>query len=452
MSIWSLAILGAVALAAAQPPLDIWPLAWIAPIPWLLIVRRERVAGRLLVPMGSAGLLYWMLVLHWLRLPHPATAIGWVLLSIYLAAYPVLFIVASRRLIHTHRLPLLAAAPPVWIGLEHARGTLLGGFTMGSLAHTQWRWVEVLQTADLFGEAGTSGLVVAVAAGITEALVALWSVHRAAGRRLFQPVIAASMLVAGILYGRFRLDEARRLPPVEPLAVMLVQGSIDTQLKQDPNAAADIARHYDALTVSGLDAAAKKPDLIVWPETMWRWGLLEIDPRERLPEDVVQEVIGPDEMGGDITRRQEAARTRLEEQRREALAAYARRYGTVWVVGLDRQGLTPDAPSGARSFNSALFLDAEGRELGRYDKMFPVLFGEYVPLGERLPWLYRLTPLPGGLTTGQNPVAVRVAERAIAATICYETTLPQGIRMMMRDLQAEGRRPDVIVNLTNDGW
>jgi apolipoprotein N-acyltransferase len=453
MSVWPLAMLGAVALAAAHPPLDAWLLAWIAPVPWLMLVRCEAPVGRLQRATWSAGLVYWLLVLHWLRLPHPATSIGWVLLSGYLAIYPALFVAVCRRLVHAHRIPLFVAAPLAWMGLEYARGRFLGGFTMGAIAHTQWRWAEVLQTADLFGEAGTSGLVVAVAAGITEAIPAARARPPARVRRWWQPAAAAGLLVAALGYGRFRLDEAARLPGGVPLTVLLVQGSIDTQIKQDPGAAADIARQYDALTVAGLDAAVEKPDLIVWPETMWRYGLLEIDPREELPEDVVREIVGPAEGGDrDAAERQATARGRLESQRLEALAAYARRYGAVWVVGLDRQVLTPDAAGGVRSYNSALFLDPRGEVLDRYDKMFPVLFGEYVPLGDRLPWLYRLTPLPGGLMPGEKPVAVPVAGRNVAATICYETTLPEAVRGMVRDLSAEGRRPDVFVNLTNDGW
>ena len=104
------------------------------------------------------------------------------------------------------------------------------------------------------------------------------------------------------------------------------------------------------------------------------------------------------------------------------------------------------------SFNAALFLDAAGRPLACYDKMHPVMFGEYVPLADRFPALYRLTPLPGGLTAGRSPVAVEVAGCRVAPTICYETALPEAMRSLVRTLAGSGQRPDVIVNLTNDGW
>jgi apolipoprotein N-acyltransferase len=80
------------------------------------------------------------------------------------------------------------------------------------------------------------------------------------------------------------------------------------------------------------------------------------------------------------------------------------------------------------------------------------MFGEYIPFGDRFPVLYRLTPLPAGLTAGQMPVAVDVAGFALAPTICYETALPRAVRSIVRRLTAAGRRPDVLVNLTNDGW
>jgi len=80
------------------------------------------------------------------------------------------------------------------------------------------------------------------------------------------------------------------------------------------------------------------------------------------------------------------------------------------------------------------------------------MFGEYVPLADRFPFLYRLTPLPTGLAAGTRPVAVGIAGYEVAPTICYETALPTAIRSIVRRLAREGRRPDVLVNLTNDGW
>jgi apolipoprotein N-acyltransferase len=446
--VWLLALAGAATMFLIQPPADLWPLAWLAPLPWLALVTLPRLTGpRPWLAIWTGGFLHWLFTIHWLRLPHPATSIGWVALAAYLACYVPLFVWAARRLVHGRHWPLVPAAALAWIACEQVRGQLLGGFTFGMLGHTQWRWTTLIQFADAFGAVGVSGLVMAIAA-------ALATVRRGSPRRetLAAAGAAAALLVA-LAYGTLRLASAPR-PTDQPLDVLLVQGSIDTELKHDPDKAIDVAHHYDTLTLEGLavTGTAARPDLIVWPETMWRWPVLEIDPAETLPEPVVEEMLGPANEGDSAPDRQARCREALERQRFEALETFALRYGTTWLVGVDRQVVTPRATGGAAHFNSGLFLDAEGRPVACYDKMHPVMFGEYVPLAETFPILYKITPLPAGLSAGAAPVAVRIADYAVAPTICYETALPEAIRDLVHSLSANGRRPDVIVNLTNDGW
>ena len=84
--------------------------------------------------------------------------------------------------------------------------------------------------------------------------------------------------------------------------------------------------------------------------------------------------------------------------------------------------------------------------------MHPVIFGEYVPFGEMIPALYRLFPLPNGLTPGTEPASLRVADLRFSPSICFENTMPHLIRWQVRQLAHDGKSPDVLVNLTNDGW
>jgi apolipoprotein N-acyltransferase len=450
---WWLAIGGAVTMFLVQPPADCWMLAWLAPLPWLALVQDERPATHPWRILWAAGLLHWLAAIHWLRLPHPATAIGWVALSAYLAAYVPLFVAIARRLVHAWRWPLVAAAPVAWMACEQLRGWFLGGFTFAALGHTQWRWTTLLQVADAVGAVGVGGVVMTVAAALAGLI--------AAGRRregLREAALAASAAVAVLLavlgYGTWRLATAPS-DEAASLDVLLVQGSIDTELKHDPEAAADVARHYDELTVAALprDGSAP-PDLVAWPETMWRWGLLEIAPDEVLPESLVAATLAAAGIDDELpaAERQAACRRQLEQERLAVLGAYARRYGTHWLVGLDRQLFTPHAAAGVQNFNCGLFLDPAGEPMACYSKMHPVMFGEYVPLADRFPWLYRLTPLPGGLTAGSEPVAVTIAGHRVAVNICYETALAEAVRSLVLNLGRRGGRPDVIVNLTNDGW
>jgi apolipoprotein N-acyltransferase len=445
--VWLLALAGAVTMFLVQPPADLWWLAWLAPLPWLALVTTTRLDGRPWLAIWTGGFIHWLFTIHWLRLPHPATSIGWVALAAYLACYVPLFVWAARRLVHGRGWPLVPATALAWMACEQLRGTVLGGFSFGMLGHTQWRWTTLIQLADACGAVGISGLVMAVAAACMTVLA------RGPRRELAAAAAAAAATILALAYGSLRLATA----PVaqdRPLDVLLVQGSIDTELKHDPDKAIDVAQHYDTLTLEGLavTGTASRPDLIVWPETMWRWPVLAIDPAEHLPEPVVEEMLGPAAEGDSDADRQTRCRTALERQRFEALETFAMRYGTTWLVGVDRQVVTPRATGGAEHFNSGLFLDAEGRPVACYDKMHPVMFGEYVPLAETFPVLYRITPLPAGLSAGAAPVAVEIAGYEVAPTICYETALPEAIRGLVRSLASQGRRPDVIVNLTNDGW
>jgi apolipoprotein N-acyltransferase len=453
--LWRPALAGAVTMFLVQPPADLWPAAWLAALPWLWIVQEPRLPAGWWRAAWVAGFVHWMATIHWLRLPHPATSIGWVALSAYLALYVPLFLWAARRLVHGRGWPLVAAAPLVWMACEHLRGSLLGGFTFGGLGHTQWRWTSLIQVADVAGAVGVSGVVMTVAAAVATIARARWQkIARGGSRGMTAAVATAAVVVAATLaYGAWRL--ATVPPPAErPLEVLLVQGSIDTELKQDPDAAGDVLLHYDAITIEGLAAAASPPDLVVWPETMWRWSLVEIDPAELLDEAVVEHLLGAAAEVESLTpeARQARARAAAARERLEPLGRYARRYGTHWLVGVDKQVVTPRAPAGFENFNCGLFLDVAGRPLDCYEKIHPVLFGEYVPLANRFPALYRLTPLPAGLTAGRRPVAVDIAGHRVAVNICYETALPAAVRSLVVDLTRTGRRPDVIVNLTNDGW
>ncbi|MEI7782695.1 MAG: hypothetical protein WCJ18_12330, partial [Planctomycetota bacterium] len=125
--VWILAVAGALAMFLVQPPADLWMLAWLAPLPWLALVPPPRLAGRQpWCGLWVAGFCHWLLAIHWLRLPHPATSIGWVALSAYLAAYVPLFVWSTRRLVHRWGWPLVAAAPLAWMGCEQLRGWVLG--------------------------------------------------------------------------------------------------------------------------------------------------------------------------------------------------------------------------------------------------------------------------------------------------------------------------------------
>jgi apolipoprotein N-acyltransferase len=421
------ALAGGALLWAALPPVNWAPLAWVAPVPWLLLARLERLPGRRpYAALWLAGFTFWMAALHWLRLPHWATNFGWVALSGYLAFYLPVFVGLVRVGVHRLRWPLVAAAPVVWTGLELVRAYLLTGFTMASLGHTQYRWLELIQISDLAGGYGVSFLVMLVAA----ALAAAWP---PAMRGAAWSLAAAAVTVGLALgYGRFRL-----IPPDEALGprIALIQGSSDTEFGGDPQRFQRMFDRYYRLTEQALEREPQA-EVIVWPESMYPFSWITVEPGaeggQRFPQWTSAELA------------QAAAKTKAD------IEALAREFGRPMVINTERNDFGPGGK--LDRYNTAILVDPERGIVAWYDKVHPVMFGEYVPFGRWLPWLYKLTPLSSGLTPGAGPQAFQVAGLVASPSICYETVLPQVIRGQVVGLRRQGIEPDVLLNLTNDGW
>jgi apolipoprotein N-acyltransferase len=87
-----------------------------------------------------------------------------------------------------------------------------------------------------------------------------------------------------------------------------------------------------------------------------------------------------------------------------------------------------------------------------------VVFGEYVPLADSIPWLAHLTPYGAGfgLAHGKAPAAFEYKGFRFAPIICFEDTVPQLVRRIVNGTTKEtndgAKRVDFLVNLTNDGW
>src|SRR5262245_31315838 len=124
-------ITGAILLWAAFPPINMPYLAWVAPVPWLWLVRRKPAISRWSYAfLWLAGCIHWLLMLEGIRLAHPALYAGWIALAAYLGVYLPAFIGLCRVAVHRLRFSVVIAAPVVWIGLELLRGHLITGFSM----------------------------------------------------------------------------------------------------------------------------------------------------------------------------------------------------------------------------------------------------------------------------------------------------------------------------------
>lgn len=90
-------------------------------------------------------------------------------------------------------------------------------------------------------------------------------------------------------------------------------------------------------------------------------------------------------------------------------------------------------------------VDRKGNVVGSFDKFHLVPFGEYMPLGDILPF-DKITPGRLDFSAGPGPATVDLAGLPpVGPLICYEAIFPG-------EVVNPDNRPEWLLNLTNDAW
>ena len=457
----ALAVVAGLLLAAAFPKLGIAGLAWIAP--GLLLFSAAGVPGKVAFRLGwLGGLAFNLAALHWL-LFIPVTGfpiLGWLALSAYCAVYPGLWVWLCWRLAADGVGRGVFTAPPgddgvrladggvrtprptepqaasygqravwalkcavLWVALETVLGCFLTGFPWLALGVSQHKLVPLIQVAGLTSVGGVSFLVAWFAsAAASDVLVRL--PKQRGGWWVGELTCLIPMLVTGLTFflgasASLMTQFMSERPAQAGLRLALVQPSIPQTMIWNP--AEKTNRFAKLLQLSEL-ALATKPDVLVWPEAA-------------LPE--------------------------LNDESFRAITNLVATHKVWMVFGADDYALKPGAPRDSQQpsdyqfFNAAFLLSPEGKVVSSYRKRHLVIFGEYIPLLDWLPFLKWFTPIEGGFTAGKEPVAFDIPaarppgeSRPLVRAgmlICFE----DAIASVTRDSAADA---DFLLNLTNDGW
>lgn len=424
----------AVALAAgalwvlAAPPLDLWPLAWLAPAPLLWLIdrapsnKRARRYAWLAGTAITAGGFHWITELLARYSSFPGV-LSWLVLLAFAAFQGLQFWAfgwAVRRLRQISRerlgapLPMALVAPVTMVCFETV-WPLIFPF---NLAITQAWVTPVIQIAELVGPVGVTALLFTAGGALYDLLTEVEP------RRRLIPVGASALVIAAsLVYGFVRihqLDNARAQAPT--LEVGLVQTNVPFDGEAAHDDAAEVARLRATQDVTArLQADGAK--LVVWPES----GFPFLMERGMVP--------GPADR---IVRHHPWAGTGLEAE-------------PAFSVPLIFSALTGDPRERDRPpYNSAL-LEVGHDYLGRYDKNYLVMFSEHIPGADTFTWLAHALPRgSGNLSAGHEVVAFPFdadgATWNLVPLICFEDTLPAFTR------RAAGLHPNLLVNVTNDTW
>ncbi len=442
-----LGLLSVTLLSVSFAPFNAWFLAYVALVPWGLLLaapggRRALVAGWL------TGLLFWALNLYWLWW---VTLVGYFAVILYLSAYwfvaAVLVRAAFRR-----NWPLWLVLPCAWVALEFARNYVISGFPWFFLAHSQYARTALIQIADFGGQYAVSFLVAMVNGVILELLLRPPFFGPKAGRpplgrTILGPIVTAAAVGAALAYGAYRLGQQTTQPgPV----LGVVQQAFPNSLQGRGVPEEEVLQAHLQASEAFL---GKDCDLVIWPETM-------------LPAGLNKEITADDGKG-----RSESYRQFLDEKRRQAreVGSLSRRLRCPILAGGVTLWTNPrpiDGHDGLLARNSALWFDRDWRNSQQvYSKIHLVPFSEYVPFKDSWLDLYRalrwfvpdvMAQLDPGrqyssfrLTKSPSSAAAPRGEWLLATPICYEGVFDYECRRLVAQ---GGRKADILVNLSNDGW
>ncbi len=443
---WFAAASSGALLSLSYPPFNFGAVAWFWMAPLLLALWTEPLrpirwywwrGARLAF---TAGITFFLINLQWLielrRVAQSWTVglSGWILLSAYVALYFGLwgaFAATAGRwrpragepppaspfkkapkspLLLPSLLALQAAFlnAAAWCGLEWLRATAFTGFGWNGLGVALHNDLILVQVADVVGVFGLSFLVVF---SNVIATTTVWRFTREIGKGSLRPHLdfaVGILLVIGVFfYGLDRIKDSKKEDAVE-LRCLLMQMNIPIDKDWNPHNLRETLDDYLNLTEGYVMGG--QFDLVIWPET-----------------------------------------------------AVPGRFYTPWVQEFFNSileledfylmtGTEEDEPLGDESFNSAVLMRNSTENFQMYRKIHLVPFGEYLPLRGKFPpfeW-FAGDMVVADFTPGDSyePLKMEKPEIEIVPLICFEDTIGD----LARRFVDEDPAPQLLVNITNDGW
>lgn len=408
-----LALVSGLLLSLGFAPYDQAWAGWIALVPLAMVPFLFKISWKEALAVGFVfGLAFFGFTFFWLT---EVTGAGWVAVVAILALYPALWSLAwlwitkplPQELTSTYNLSRALLGSCAWVITEWLRGWVLTGFPWNHLGVTQAKMVAIIQVADLGGVLMVSWLVILL--NLILALTFL-RVHREVtqkqkARSHYDFSLCLVLLALAFGYGARAVFD--RPKPVQNLSYLAVQ----PDLPQDPwgegVSLQEAVNRMAQLTLTGLSSLSKQdPGIIIWPET-----------------PVGQQIL-------------------TDPIFRKFLEFITEESGQAFLFGTNRI-------EGEEVYNSVMLYQPGGEEPEVYRKQHLVIMGEYVPLGDAIPWLRKLVPLGIDYSSGKtsNILTLRQPLVYLAPLICFEDTVVSVVRRFMKN-----QKVDLFVNMTNDGW
>lgn len=429
-------------MALAYPPVWVWGLVFIAPLPLVMLSWHARERALTCAFWCAIGVSPWWLLAHiWVA---RVSAFGIVPLVIALSALTGAAVWVSA-VIHRQLRWSVWTWGLVWVGFEFLRGRIIaGGYAWYFLAHPLAGQQFLAWPAAIAGTYAVSLLVT-----LPGVALVCWSIGR---RRSALAMAGVSVAWAGLGLVADPWPE-----PTGSLRVGVVQTDVPQDIKIDW-AMGQRFEDWQAMKALIAAAGAQQVDLIALPEAMspgWtldaaslaleRRKMLEFERRGR---DGVLERYPVTLFADELMLLQGALRIpiMIGGPGFEGLSIEPDEYKRFWYRAEER-------------YNSVFVIEDGKAPTKRYDKLALTPFGEYMPLISRWGWLEKqllgigASGMQFDLDAGKSarPLEVRLGDGrviSVATPVCFEATMP----WVCRRLVGKPGTAQVMINLTNDGW
>jgi apolipoprotein N-acyltransferase len=424
-----LAFTAAIILILAFPDFDYWFLAWIAPLPLLWAIDRERgsvvsafILGWIFGVCFFFGTCWWLAYapIHYAAFPAILAYFLVFIASSGAAIFPAVFAAILSFLLRCLGRRAFLAAPFVWVFSEFARYWFTGNNwnAIGySQAFASW-FVPVAQVGGVLAVGFVIVSIQGIAIWGTTAILRVRidrfvSVNEPIDNRTALYIIvvdgllsvAAAALIgsafsfSGHVTSELSIDPYRpqviAIQPNVPMSGLTYESWLQLRKRHVELAEKALANTSDRQTTNNV------PATVIFPESPMNFAYAE------------------------------------DEEFRRFISNFAAKYN----VNVLFNSAEPDREN-RKYFNSAVFVDTQGRQIAEYDKIYLLPFGEAVPVP-----LDSIVPaFVGSFSYGKNYNLIPLGDAKAGIMICFESHFGGLSREYVR------RGADVIIEMTNDGY
>ncbi len=325
-------IISGILLALSFQKFNFYIFAWVALIPLIFCIHKNNLK-KLIIYSFVTGFVFDVIYLYWMvpfLLLHTdkifdsccVSIITWLYFSLYFVVWAIVFYLSRNKINNKIFFSIFIAG--IWTILDFSKTYLLTGLSWNLLAYTQASFLYLIQICDIFGVYVISFVIVFVN-------MLLYFYIESKKRTYLIVSLVSIFLLCG--YGYLRINSLN-IENGKKLSVGVVQPNVEQKKKWEDKYKGEIIASIEKLVTEKFKD--KNFDLVVYPETMLP-GYLRKDP---VLKDLVKNISS---------------------------------FGKVNLIG----GI--DIRFSMKKQNSVFVTSQEGEIVGKYNKNYLIIFGEYLP-------------------------------------------------------------------------